>query len=125
MRKVLIVLCLIGMLATPAFAQNRGVLTNYWASWYNVSPSGQTITLPSNSRDVWIQNGSSNDVWVSISGATIGSNGYNVNDPISNINGKVFTLDGASEIMLYDVVTSSITLKALTTASPVSVVVTY
>lgn len=124
MKKYLsLIFLVIFMLPTTAFAQARGALTNVWASWASVT--GQTtFSPPSNSRDLWIHNGSAIDVCISLTGQTIQGNCY---ERIAIGKHSVMQLDGASDFYAADFTTNSITVRSATgvAASPVSVVVTY
>ena len=119
MKKFLVIL-MIMLITTPVFAQARGALTNTYASWVSVTGL-TTITLPANSRDVWIQNGSAIDVCISLRGDAIDA------DCMVGTPNSTFQLNGASQFFAQDFVTGSITLFSSTgsAASPVSVVVTY
>ena len=122
MKKILIIILVTLFLVQPAFAQSRGLLTNVWTSWVNVTATAVTLTFPSNSRDIMISNGDANDpVCVDLRGNTLANNCYaGTNTAI-----QVGPLDS---ITLSDFATSSVLLRAQsagTAASPVSVVVTY
>lgn len=125
MKRFLLTIIVILALAPMAHAQRRGPLTNVYASHFTVTNTLKTVTLPYNSRDVWIQNGSSVDVCVSPSGATIIESAVDSNCETETAS-YVFKMNGASEIPLSDYITDSITFYAIQgDASPVSVVVTY
>ena len=120
MKKFLVVLLMFMLMATPAFAQARGALTNTYASWVSVTGL-TTVTLPANSRDVWIHNGSAVDVCVSLRGETIPA------DCMVGTPNSTFQINGTASFYAQDFITDSITFISSTgsTASPVSVVVTY
>jgi len=120
-KKFIILIVLFLLCASQAFAQNRGVLTNVFASWVSVTANTvNTVTFPANSRDIWIHNGSAIDVIISAKGTSIPASNY-VDTPNST-----FQLDGASDLYLSDFITSAVSFKSAgATASPVSVVVTY
>ena len=123
--KKLLTLVLIMLVASPAFA--RGRLTNVFASWYTVGTTQTTISLPYNSRDITIINGDgTNPICVDLVGGTIPDNC--VTDSVNNP--SIFVLDTDTTLELSDFVTDSIALEIETlddgsTASPVSVIVTY
>lgn len=111
------------LMATPAFAQRRGPLPNSWASWYQVTATTEIkVTLPENSRDVYIRNGgSSNSLCVSLKGNTVTDT-----CDASGANTSIVQIAAGSEIDLRDYTTKSLSLIGVgATASPVSVVVTY
>ena len=119
MKRIVLSLAVLLILTSFCQAQNRGALTNIYQRWYNVTTELTTITLPLNSRDVFIQNASTNSVCISLVGASI-SNTSCIADE------GVMRLDGDSDMYLQDFITGSVTLRTMTgTASPVSVVVTY
>src|SRR3990167_1650800 len=109
---------LILIFSQPAYAQNRGALTNVWASWVSVTQSTVTMTLPSTSRDIAILNGSTVDICVDPTGGGIPGNCARRNgDAYYN-----FQLDGASEVYLTDFISTGISLRSTgATASPISV----
>ena len=122
MKRVLFFMMVILFITSPAMAQSRGVLTNVWASWMNVT-SRVTINFPSKARDITIINGDSTDnVCVSLTGEPITST-------CTNSNGTTITqIPAGQQLSLYDYNTSAITLQSVSVAaaaSPVSVVVTY
>ncbi len=103
-------------------AQSRGALSNIFASWYSVTTTQITITLPFNSRDITIHNGSTNAICVDLKGGTIPASCVSA----SGSNPSIIQLDGNTALSLSDYLTSAISLKAISaTASPVSVVITY
>ena len=123
MKRILFLwLFLIPVLTTPVYAQSRGVLTNVYASWMNVT-AGTLITLPGTSRDITIINGDATDgICVDLRGNTITSN------CLYGAASTVVHIGAQTELSLYDFTTTAIYLKpvsAATAASPVSVVVTY
>lgn len=116
------------ILVNNLLAQDRGALTNVYASWFQASTTQTTIELPYPSRDVWIRNGSSVDtLCVSPSGAGISTgNNSGLGACRSNDDSFVFQLNGNEDIYLYDFKTTSITARVgSSTASPIMVVVTY
>lgn len=125
MRKNLVLtLAILFLIPATCHAQARGALTNVWASWASVTAATTTFSPPSNSRDLWIHNGSAVDVCVSLRGGTIQNNCY---ERVPAGEHHTMQLDGASDFYGTDFVTNSITVRSATgaTASPVSVVVTY
>lgn len=118
------------MLASFAHAE-RGVMTNVYASWVNVTQGSQfAVQVPGNykSRDVWIHNGSAVDVCVHLLGGDITFRQPNgtISDCRTLTDSYVFQLDGASEAYFQDFATSRVTVRsAAGAASPVSVVITY
>lgn len=119
MRRLIFVFGLVLMFSLPAQAQQRGALTNVFASWYTVS-TNVTIDLPFKSRDLMIHNGSSVDVCVDLKGGTLTS------ACDSSDSNQVFQVDGDETVFFQDFVTDSISLgSSAGSASPVSVVVTY
>ncbi len=120
MKKALALTLILMLVCVPAFAQNRGTLTNVFASWVTVTQANTTITPPYNSRDVWIHNASAVDISVNLRGETIETDGY------SDTTESTFTLNGTSDFYASDFVTDSITMRSTAAAaSPVSVVITY
>ena len=120
-RYLSMIMAILFLIPVTAFAQSRGALTNVWASWMTVSNTQTTLTPPSNSRDIWIHNGSAQDICINLDGGTIQNNCLSVDS-------VTFQLDGASDFYAVDFVTGSISLRSAsstTNASPVSVVVTY
>ena len=119
MKIIKLLACLIFLFTTYlSHAQDRGVLKNVWASWVNVGTTLTVLEFPYPSRDVIIQNGSANEPCINLQGESILHNCLGSND--------TFNMNANSEITLNDYVTSSISMKMLTsTASPVSVIITY
>ena len=125
MKKLLIVLVMLLMITPCVYAQNRGALTNVFASWYSVTTAQKVVTFPGKSRDLFIQNGSTVEMYVDLRGSTIPPGCVDGRDG-SGIDVNVFKLDSSSQISLVDYITDSITLVSPEgTASPVSVIVTY
>ena len=118
--KKFLVTALILLIAVPVFARGRAPLTNTYAVWNDVT-TGTTVTLPYNSRDVWIHNGSAVDICVSLRGDAIPST------CVAGTTDSVFQLDGTASYYAQDFVTNSITFRSITglSASPVSVIITY
>ena len=118
----ILILLIVGI-TTPGLAQQRrGALPNQFASWYTVTTSN-TITFPFNSRDITIHNGSTVIVCVDLKGDTITSACVDDGSAIPSI----VQLDANTAISLSDYITNAITLRSIdeSSASPVSVVVTY
>ena len=117
-RYLFLVLALI--FATPAYAE-RGVLTNLWASWVNVT-STATMDFPSNSRDITIMNGDATDsVCVDLRGNATSQNCFYGG-------GNTAVQIGPGETLsLYDFTTANLYFRVPgpAAASPVSVIVTY
>jgi len=130
MKKFFLALIVLTLLTTPAFAQNRGALTNIYASWVNVTANSQKVfTLPNTSRDVYILNGdASNAICVDLRGGTIPNNCVtNLSLDLQGTPG-IIQIPKASDIhLLSDYITGAISVKAIggATASPVTVIVTY
>jgi hypothetical protein len=119
-RSCIIFLVLSLLAPLPVSEAQRVVKANVYASWFNVTTTQTTIALPFTSREVTIQNGSANDVWISTNGQTIDQRG------VTETSTSIFQLDGASSITLSDYLTDTISMRAVgAAASPVSVVVTY
>lgn len=132
MRKALALTFLIlSLFQGVAQAQNRGVMHNVYASWVNVAATAvTTVTFPFESRDVFIQNGSALDLCVSPKGDTITTNtptgGTGACRNTQGAADTVFQLDAGTDVTLYDFATSSVTFRALVSAtSPVSVIATF
>ncbi len=123
MKKFLILVILLSLMAIPAVAQQRGSLTNQWTSWASVTTS-HLFTFPNNSRDLWIHNGSAIDIIIDIKGNAIDDDGYR---DVRALENTTFQLNGTESIYLQDIITPSIAIKSATgvAASPVSVVVTF
>ena len=131
MKKLFLVLAIL-ILAVPAHA--RGPLSNIFASWYNVTTATTTITLPFQSRDVLIWNGSATALVISLMGESIPTDDAAESPAAADIGHvsasstrpTIIQIDDDKEIYLTDFRTSSITMRTITgTASPVSVIVTY
>jgi len=129
MRKAVILglvlaLSMVVFVVTPVFAQPR---TNVWASWTNVANTQITWTFPYDSRDLIIQNGSTETVCVSLRGNTINADADGDGDRCTcDATDDCVQLDGDCEISLYDFVTNSVSfLAAGSDASPITVIVTY
>lgn len=120
MKKGLIILGLIMLLPSVVLAQNRGALRNAFASWYTVSATAQTtVLMPFESRDIYIRNGDSDALCVSLNGSILDNS-----CTATKIN-QVIQLDGDSDLTLRDYVTDSITLRGVSAeASPVTVIIT-
>jgi len=119
------------LISTVAHAQNRGPLPGIYASWASVEPGvGTTFTFPYNSRDVYIRNGSAKEVFIDLKGGTLPvtlTDGLvSTYKSISPTLPSVIALDSNSDLTLHDFVTGGITVTSSgSTASPVSVLVTY
>ena len=120
---LIVILLVVAMYILPVQAQSRGSLPNQWASWASINSTSKTFTFPSNSRDLWIHNGSAVDIFVDIKGNAIDANGYKG----GILESSTFQLNGTESVYLQDIVTPAISVKSTTaaTASPVSVLVTY
>ena len=118
MKKIFLSILVILAATTQCFAE-RGVLTNIFASWTNVTTTAKNIPFPAPSRDITIMNGSTSDVCVALkSNATM--------EGVCDATNNLMQLDGGQSLFLQDIITDGIGLVTLTgTASPVSVVVTY
>ena len=118
MKKLLVFLMLV-LMTVPAFAGKRGALTNVYSTWSSVTGS-TTVTLPFNSRDLTIHNGSSIDVVVDLKGNTI-------DETYTNSGNSIFQIQGDESITFRDFVTDKVSLRSETgvAASPVSVIATY
>lgn len=116
---IILFLCL--LFQSSVYAQDRGALSNLYASWVSVAPVvDQTYTFPNNSRDLCISNGSAIDIFVNLTGGEIG------NDLVEGGTSHVIQLDGPEQLCLYDYITGGITLRSTgVAASPVSFTVTY
>ena len=124
MKKVLIAIFILMACPLMALAQNRGRLSNMYASWANVSHASDTnFTFPYSVRDLYIRNGASNtNVCVDLTGSTTPDGCFSA----SYTNPTVILLEANSEIRLYDIATSSIAVRGITgSASPVTVIATY
>lgn len=127
MKRILILVLMFGIFASPAFADYKA---NYWASWASITQTPVTWVFPFNSREVNIHNGSAVPVCVSFNGASIIAGG-GCTSPQSTSqaqygDNKVFQLGTNQILLLQDFVTSQVTLQSAgAAASPVSVVVTY
>lgn len=131
MKKLFLALIVLTVIATPAFAQRRGALPNLWASWVSATTTPTVMDLPLRnssdrftSRDIFISNGDSSTlVCVDLKGgASIPHNCVTDSDD----NPSIIQIKAGEDITLQDYITTGITLSTLTsTASPVTVVVTY
>ena len=129
MKKYLIILMCLFMFVGLSHAQNRGVMTNTFASWYNVTTE-TTITLPFPSRDIYVRNGSSNSICLDLFGGThwdasriIGEQHCTSN---SIYNPSIIQVDGDSSFIIQDFRTEALSLSpASASASPVTVIITY
>lgn len=123
MKKKLLITALILMITSPAFAVRRGLQQNYFASWVSVGNSTSTITLPGGykTRDIYLQNGSSQLVCVSLDGSTI------THACTATATTKLFQLNDDSNLFFQDYGTKSISFRSVAgaTASPVSIITTY
>lgn len=122
MKRFIYVLFMLLVLASTSYAQNRGPLTNIWASWVNVNTNQNTVlTFPFNSRDLIITNGDANDsICVDLRGNTIQNNScYAATNTVVQV--------GPSDTLyLSDFVTAAVTLQSSgNAASPISVMIAY
>ena len=132
MKKLLILVTILLLCVPVAEAQQRGALTNVYASWANVTnESVVTFSWGHDSRDVLIINGdatSADGICVNLKGTDIGDDSDYAGGGCDTDNGldTATKLMGGDELYLSDFISSGISVKAIgQDASPVSVVVTY
>lgn len=122
MKKILLVALLVIFIAMPVYARSSGALrtSNIYQISVEVTDSGQTISIPSNSIDVTIRNDdSANDIEIDLQGGSTSSSG------ILGTEGT-FILPYGKEITITDFSSSTITMFPYDwVASPVTVIVTY
>ena len=123
MKKIFLTVLILCFLVQPAYAQ----LKNLFASWYTVTTTETTISLPYSSRSITILNqDSANNIAVSFDGTAIGSD--LVDDPDTNTP-AIIQLASGEDVTLDDFETKTIKLRleqgGYPNASPVSVIVTY
>lgn len=121
MKKLVLVLFLIGFIATSVFAAGDGayMTSNVHQKAINVPGGGIAVSLPNDSIDIWIHNGdSTNSIWIelqatSLTAGVLGTEG-------------LFILPKGETFWITDFRGSSIYLSPYGgNASPVSVVITY
>jgi len=118
-RKLLVVVLILTIFVPFAYA---GYKSNVYQTWTNVTTSDTTITFPYNSRTLLIQNGASLvTVCVALGGGSLEG---------SCASPTAFQIGTSSELYFTDFVTDAVTMRAMpngvnTSASPVSVIVTY
>ena len=128
MRRFFMSLLLLLMLPALAFAQNRGLLSNEYASWITATLSQTTISLPSGitSRDIFIRNGdASNMICVDLVGETIPESCV-TNTSTDGGNPSIIVIEALGSIDLQDYSTSAIGIKTFgPSASPITVITTF
>ncbi len=129
MRKYLILTMGILLISVNVYASGRGVMTNVFASWYNVSQQ-RAITLPFPSRDIYVRNGSSVAVCLDLLGGTTftqdagGTGDRCVSSSVTQP--SIIQIGATSDFRIVDFRTTALTLDRLgATASPVTVIITY
>ena len=122
MKRLWLMMLFLVLSVSSAHAQNRGALTNTWASWYTVTTAETNIAWSFNSRDIWISNGDgTSNVCVNLRGGTTTGT-----DCVVAGSANVIQIDAGDSVYLSDFITNAISLIASgPSASPVSVVVTY
>lgn len=130
MRKILSLVAALSLVIVPfAHAQNRGVLTNVYASWIQATTTLQTITFPYPSRSLIVNNGSTSSVCINLDGGDL--NGFGKGGLLScstsvGDGARQIFLDGDAQVRLEDFVTDAVSIKTLSsTASPISIIATY
>lgn len=126
MRKVFLALLAVVLIVSPVLAATQ---RNTFASWYSVSNTQTTITLPDSheTESICIWNGGSVELFLDLQGGTISNaSGYGYKDA-GVVNPSIIGLDADANFCLDDFATNSISLRVDggTSASPVTVILTY